>query len=74
MNLSLNLKLTIKISNFEFYNLILSRNICNVLSATESIEVSLNGNVHDFSVDFYSIYKSNILNICKYLMTKNNVK
>ena len=72
MNLNLNLKLTIKISNFQFSNLIL--NICNVLSATESIEVSLNGNVHDFSVDFYSIYKSNILNICKYLMTKNNVK
>ena len=43
-------------------------------SNTESREVSLNGNVHDFSVDYNFIHKSDILNIHKYLMTKNNTK
>ena len=37
-------------------------------------EVSLNGNVNDFSVDYNSIDKSNILNIHKYLMIKSNKK
>ena len=35
---------------------------------------SLNGNVYSFSVDYNSIDKSDILNIHKYLMTKNNIK
>ena len=48
--------------------------ISNGFSVTESREVSLNGNVYDFSVDYNSINKSDILNICKYLMTKNNIK
>ena len=48
--------------------------ISNGFSATESREVSLNGNVYDFSVDYNSIYKSAILNIPKHLMTKNNIK
>ena len=39
-------------------------------SPTESREVSLNGNVYDFSND----YKSDILNIHEYLMNKNNMK
>ena len=43
-------------------------------SATESTEVSLNRNVYDFSVDYNSIDKSDISNICEYLMIKNNVK
>ena len=30
--------------------------------------------MYDFSVDFNSIDKSDILNIHKHLMTKNNVK
>ena len=42
-------------------------------SAIESREVSLNGNVYDFSVDYNSIDKSDILNIRKYFMTKNNI-
>ena len=37
-------------------------------------EVSLNGNVYDFLVDYNSVDKSDILNIHKYLMTKNNIK
>ena len=48
--------------------------ISNELSATESREVLLNGNMYDFSVDYNSIDKSDILNIHKYLMTKNNIK
>ena len=46
----------------------------NGLGATESREVSLNENVYDFSVDYNSINKSDTLNICKYLMIKNNIK
>ena len=34
---------------------------------------SLDGNVYDFSVDCTFIDKSDILNIYKYLMVKNNV-
>ena len=49
----------------------ISNGIC---SATESIEVSSNGNVYDFSVDYNSTNKSDILNIHKYLITKNNKK
>ena len=48
--------------------------ISNGFSATESREVSLNGNVYDFSVDYNSIDKSDILNLHKYLMTKNSMK
>ena len=47
--------------------------ISNGLSNTESKEVSLNGNIYDFSVDYNSIDKSDILNIHKYLMTNNNI-
>ena len=46
----------------------------NVFSATDFREVSLNGNMYDFSVDYNTIDKSDILNTHKYLMTKNNVK
>ena len=48
--------------------------ISNAFSATESREVSLNGNLHDFSVDYNSINKSDILNIHKYVMTNNSIK
>ena len=48
--------------------------ISNGFSATESREVFLNGNVHDFSVDYNSIHKSDISKIQKYLTTKNNIK
>ena len=45
--------------------------ISNGFIATESKEISLNGNVFDFSVSYNSIDKSDILDIHKYLMTKN---
>ena len=48
--------------------------ISNGFSATESSEVSLNGDVFDFSVDYNSIDKSDMLNIHEYLMTKNIIK
>ena len=44
-------------------NLVLFRSISDGSSDTESREVSLNENVYDSSVDFYSIDKSNISNI-----------
>ena len=43
-------------------------------SVNESREVSLNKNVYNFSVDYNSIDISDILNIHKYLMAKNNIK
>ena len=48
----------------------------DVFCATESREVSLNGNgnVYDFSVDYNFIDKSDILNIRKYLMVRNDIK
>ena len=36
--------------------------------------ISLKGNVYDFSVDYDAIDKSNIINIHKYLMVKNNIE
>ena len=38
----------------------------NGFSVTESREVPLNGYVYDFSVDYNSIVKSDVLNIHKY--------
>ena len=43
------------------------------LVANESKEVSLNGSMYDFSVDYHSIDKSDILNIHKYLTRKHNL-
>ena len=50
------------------------RGISNGFSATDAKEVSLNGSVYNISVDYNSIDKSDISNIHKYLMTKNNIK
>ena len=50
------------------------RSISNGFRATESREVSLNGNVYDISVYYNSTDKSDLLNIHKYLMTKSNIK
>ena len=48
--------------------------IYNRFDATESREVSFKGNVYDFSVDYNTIDKSDILNIHEYLMVRNNLK
>ena len=39
-----------------------------------NFSISVKGNVYDFSVDYNPIDKSVILNIQKYLMTKNDIK
>ena len=48
--------------------------ISNSFSNTESREIPLNGNVYHFSVDYNSIDKSDILNINKYIIAKNDIK
>ena len=60
--------------NSNFATEICLRIISNRFSATESGEVSLNGNLYGFSVDYNSIDKADILNIQKYLMKKSNTK
>ena len=42
--------------------------------AIESREVSLAGNMYNFSVSYNAIDKSDILNIHKYFMVKNKIK
>ena len=44
------------------------------IDTVESVEKSFKGNVYDFSVSCLAIDKSNIVNIHKYLMIKNNIK
>ena len=60
--------------NVNFPTQFCHKNISNGSSATKSREVSLNGNVYDFPFDYISIDKSDILNVHKYLMNKNNIK
>ena len=62
--------------NVNFATQLCLGNISNGFSASESKEVSLNGNVDDFSANYNSIESilSDILNIHKHLMTKNNMK
>ena len=67
----LGLKLT---KNVDFPTEFCLGSMYNGFNATESREVFFNGNVYDFSVDYNSVDKSDILNTHKYLMTKNNIK
>ena len=48
--------------------------ISNECAHIDSRDISFLKNVHDFSVDYNAINKSNILNIYKYLKFKNNIK
>ena len=48
--------------------------IYNEFTAIEPREVSLNGNMYDFLLHYNSTDKSDILNIHKHLMYKNNIK
>ena len=45
----------------------------NLKLVIKIIEISFKGNVYDFSVDYDSIDKSDILNNHKYLMIKNTI-
>ena len=60
--------------NVNFSTQLCLGSILNGFCNTESKEVSLNEYVYDCSVDYNAIDKSEILNIFKYLMTKNNIK
>ena len=60
--------------NVNFSTQFCLRSISNGFTNTESKEVSLNWNVFDFSVDYNAIDKSDIINIHKHIMTKNNIK
>ena len=53
---------------------IMETNNCILLSLERGNVYDLGGNVYDFSLDFNNIDKSDILNICKYLMVKNYLK
>ena len=68
-NKSMNLKLVIK--NINFSTQYCLRSISNWFSATESRQVSLNGDAYRLSVDCNTIDKSDRLKIHKYLMIKN---
>ena len=59
------------IKNVKFPTQFCLGSTCNGFGATESREISLKGNVYDFSVYYHSIDKSIILN--KFLMIKNNI-
>ena len=50
------------------------RRISEKFDYVDSEEVSFKENVYDFSVDYDAFFKSDILNIRKYLMVNNNVK
>ena len=69
---SLNYKVHNK--NINFPTQFCLQSISNGSSNAEFREVSLNENVYDFSVKCNSIDKSDMLNINKYLMRKNNIK
>ena len=73
-NAHLNAKFKVDNKNVKFPTRFCLADIFDEFGATESREVSLNGNVHHFSVDYNSIDKSDILHIHKYLITKNNIK
>ena len=60
--------------NINFPTQFILWSISNGFSANESREVSLNGNVCDFSVDYNSIDKYDMVSINKYLTNKNNMK
>ena len=67
---SLSLKSTIKMLTCQL-NFVLQVYLRDL---DESRDISLKRIVCDFSVDYNSIYKSDILYIQKYLMIKNNMK
>ena len=59
--------------NINFPTKFCLQSISNGFTNAESREVSLNENVNDCSVKFNSIDKSDMLNMNKYLMRKNNI-
>ena len=68
------LKLKANNNNLNFSIQFCLGSISNGFYAIESREVSLGEYEHKFLVDYNAIEKSDILNIHKYLMVKNNIK
>ena len=58
----------------ENVNFINSISFRKYISNIETREISLNGNVYDFSAEYNSLDKSDILNIHNHLMRKNKIK
>ena len=67
-------KLNVDNENVYFPTQFYLGNISKNFDVPKSGEVSLKENVNDLSVDYNAIDKSNILNIHKYLIVKNNIK
>ena len=67
-------KLNVDNENVDFPTQFYLGNISKNFDVPKSGEVSLKENVNDLSVDYNAIDKSNILNIHKYLIVKNNIK
>ena len=65
-------KFKAKNSEIVLYELCLG-NISKDFSGDNMKRTRLNGYVYDFSVDYDAVETSDILNICKYLMEKNDV-
>ena len=61
-------------NNINFPTQLYLEHISKKFVAAESREVFLKENVHNFSVNYNAIDKSDILNIHKYLMVKNKIK
>ena len=57
-----------------FSSQICLRSISNKFDYVEVKEVSLNRNVYNVLVSYYANDKSDILNIHKYVIVKNNIK
>ena len=69
-----NFKSKADIKNANFSTRFCLESISDGFSNIESRKVSLNENVYDFSADYYSVDKSDILKIHMYLTTENNIK
>ena len=69
-----NFKFKANNKNANFQTQFLFGSISNEFSATESREVSSNENGYDFSVNYSSVDKSDILNFHKYLNNENDIK
>ena len=61
--------------NISWYNFCLeTHQKSKTSSKDEQSEISLNGTIHDFSVDHSSIKEEEILNIHQYFVVKNIIK
>ena len=62
-----------KVINLDFPTQFCLGSISNKFDSNDIKEVTFKGSIYDFSVDYNVTDKSDILNIHKYLMIKNNI-